>query len=205
MISEYIIRQENKEILNEEEIFNVIFQKISRTFSQELIAYINYYRKDDYNDEVNKINKFYSSSVHSNLETFIKKVKKSINIIYTFTPTVRSTKFYFEAENELTGKINGEDIKSIYINLIKTERQLEMEISDFYESENKLMLINFEESDSSNLEFVTTFTQRIEKEKNIDNQKKKIIVILIHLKRKKEPYNLDIFVPNLSGDRKSVV
>ena len=199
LISEYIIKSENKEILNEDEIFEHIFKKLSKTFSQELIAYINYFRTDTYNEEVKKINKFYSNSVHSSLEILLKKTITQINIIYTFTPTVRSTKFYFEVENELIGKINGVNIKYIYINLIKTERQLEIEISDFYDSENKLMIINFEESDSSNLEFVLTFLERIKKEKNSENQRKKIFIILIHLQRKKEPYNLDIFTPNLSG------
>ena len=200
LICDYKIKLDNKDNLNEDEIFDLIFQNISKTLPQELIAYINYYRKDNYYEEVNKINKYYSNSIHSNLQTFLKKTNKSINVIYTFTPTVRSSKFNFEVENKITGKINSENINnSIHINLLKTERQLEIEISDFYDSKNKLLLIHFEESDAENLEFVLSFLERCEKEKNINNEKKKIIIILIHLTRKQEPYNLDIFVPNLSG------
>ena len=199
LVSEYMIKLEKKEMLKEEEIFDIIFKKLSKTFSQELIAYLNHYRKDSFNIEVNKINKFYTNSIHSNLETYLNKTTKSINVIYTFTPTVRSTKFYFRVKNDITGEINKANIKYLFINLIKTERQLELEILEFYDSDNKLMLINFEEGDASNLEFVLTFLERVEKEKNIDNQKKKIIIILIHLTRKKESYNTDIFVPNLSG------
>ena len=199
LISEYIIKSDNKEQLKEEEIFDVIFEKLSKTFSQELIAYLNHYRKENYPEEIDKINKFYSNTIHSNLETFVKKAAKTINVVYTFTSTVASTKFNFEVENDSFGIINGENIKYLYINLIKTERQLEIEVSDFYESENKLMLINFEESDSSNLEFTLSFLERFEKDKSILEKEKKLIIILIRLKRKKEPYNLDIFVPNLSG------
>ena len=199
LISEYVIKSENKKQLKEEEIFNIIFEKLARTFSQELIVYLNLYRKDNFNDEVNKINKFYSNSIHSNLETFVKKSTKSINVIYTFTQAVRSTKLYFKVHNDIVGEISREYINNSFINIIKTERQLELEILDFYDSKKKLMLIHFEEADAANLEFVLTFLERFEKEKNIDNQKKKIIIILIHLTRKKIEYNLDIFVPNLSG------
>ena len=198
LISEYIIKAENKEDLNENEIFDKIFEKISITFSQELIAYLNHYRKKKFPNEVQKINNFYSKGIHSNLETYIKKTKKSINVIYTFTPTVRSTKFYFEIDKGSSGIINSENIKNIYINLIRTERQLEIELSDFNDSDNKLLIINFEESDSQNLEYVLMFLKRFEKEIYLNKDEKKIIIILIHLKRKKEPYNLDIFVPNLS-------
>ena len=205
LISEYVIKSANKEKLKEEEIFDIIFEKLSRTFSQELIAYINLYRKDNYNDEVSKINKFYSNSIHSNLETFLKKAIKSINVIYTFTPIVRSTKLNFKVQNEIIGDINSEYINNTFINIIKTERQLELEISDFYDSKKKLMLIHFEETDAANLEFVLTFLERFEKEKNVDNQKKKIIIILIHLTRKKVEYNLDIFVPNLSSIKQTFI
>ena len=95
--------------------------------------------------------------------------------------------------------INSENLKDIYLNLIRTERQLEIDITDFYDSDSKLLLIHFEESDSQNLEFVTMFLKRYQKEKELNNIETKIIVILNHLTRKKEEYNKDIFVPSLSG------
>ena len=99
--------------------------------SQELIAFLNHYRKKNKNF-VNKINYYYSKSIHSNLETYIQKTSHSINVIYTFTPTVRSNKLNFEVNNEIFGIINCENLKNIYINLIRKERQLEMDIADFY-------------------------------------------------------------------------
>ena len=153
--------------------------------SQELIAFLNHYRKKN-KYFVNKINYYYSKSIHSNLETYIQKTSHSINVIYTFTPTVRSNKLNFEVNNEIFGIINCENLKNIYINLIRKERQLEMDIADFYDSESKLLVIHFEENDAPNLEFVTIFLKRFEKEKELNNLDKKIIVILNHLSRKKE-------------------
>ena len=198
LISEYILKSVYKKEINEGDIFDKIFEKISKTFSQELIAYLNHYRKTSNPKEVNKINKFYSKAIHSNLETYLNKANKTINVIYTFTPTVRSTKFYFEVKTEGFGVINSENIKNIYINLIRTEKQLEIELTEFYDSDNRLLIINFEETDSQNLEFVLMFLERFEKDKALNQEEKKIVILLIHLKRKKEPYNLEIFVPNLT-------
>ena len=73
-----------------------------------------------------------------------------------------------------------------------------MDISEFYDSESKFLIIHFEENDAQNLEFVIMFLQRFEKEKGLNNHEAKIIVILNHLSRKKEEYNKDIFVPKNS-------
>ena len=198
IVSDYKLQLEEPQDFNEENVTNYILEKIARTLPQELIAFLNHYRKKNKNI-VNKINYYYSKSIHSNLETYLNRTSKSINVVYTFTPTVRSNKFNFEINNETFGEINSESLKNIYINLIRTERQLEMDITDFYDSESKLLLIHFEENDAQNLEFVTMFLTRFEKEKELNNLEAKVIIILIHLSRKKEEYNKDIFIPSLSG------
>ena len=198
LVLDYKIQLDDPNNLNEENASDYIYEKIAKTFPQELIAFLNHYRKKNRNF-VNKINHYYSKAIHSNLETYISKTSNSINVVYTFTPTVRANKFKFEVNNEIFGEINSKNLKNIYINLIRTERQLEIDISDFYDSDSKLLLIHFEENDAQNLEFVTMFLKRYEKEKELNNIEKKIIVILNHLSRKKEEYNKDIFVPSLSG------
>lgn len=125
-----------------------IFTNISKTFPQELVAFLNHYKKNNNKDIVEKINDFYSHSVHSNLKEFVEKTSNSLNVVYTFTPISRSMEFSFEVNNETFGEIKGENIKSISVNLIKKERQFEMDINEFYESENKLLLIHLEETDS---------------------------------------------------------
>ncbi len=198
LVSDYKIQLENPNDLNEENVSNYIYEKIARTLPQELIAFINHYRKKNKNF-VKKINYYYSKAIHSNLETYISKTSHSINVIYTFTPIVRSNKFKFEINNEKFGMIESKSLKHIYINLVRTERQLEIETTEFYDSESKLLLIHFEENDAQNLEFVIMFLKRFEKEKELNNLEAKIIIILNHLSRKKEEYNKDIFVPSLSG------
>ena len=209
LISNYNLQSENSDDLNEENIFNYIFENISKTLPQELIAFINHYKKKNYKDFIEKINYYYSHSVHSNLKTYIEKTTNSLNVIYTFTPIGRSMKFDFKTKNEKFGEIKSEEIKSICINLIKSERQFEMEVMEFYESESKILLIHFEEEDSQNLEFIIIFLERLEKENELNGINKKMIIILNHLKRKKEKdnsnkefikeFNKDIFVPNLSS------
>ena len=198
LVSDFKIQFEEPQDFNEENVANYIFEKISKTLPQELIAFLNYYRKKSKNF-VNKINQYYSQSIHSNLETYLIKTNHSVNVIYTFTPIIISNKFNFELINDTFGEIKGQNLKNLYINLIKTERQLEMEITEFYDSISKLLLIHFEENDAQNLEFVTMFLERFEKEKELNNLESKVIVILLHLSRKKEEYNKDIFIPSLSG------
>ena len=60
------------------------------------------------------------------------------------------------------------------------------------------MIINFEESDSQKLESLLKYLKDFEKNLKFNETNKKITIILIHLKRKKEPYNKDIFISNLS-------
>ena len=197
MILDYKIHLEKNQEINEEEITDKILENVARIMPQELIVFLNHYRIKTYKNIVEKINYYYLRTIHTNIKAFLENCKNAINIIYTFTPTVRSNKFNnFSIENEIVGNINSNNIKIIYINLIKTEHQLEMDISDFYESENKLLLINFEENVSDNLEFVLMFLQRYQKDKKIKD--KKLIIILIHLLRKNQSFNKDIFVPTLS-------
>ena len=199
LISNYKIQNEDNNDLTEETIFDYIFKKITKTFPQEIIAFLNHYKKKNNKSFVEKINEYYSLGNHYNLKSFVENTSNSLNVVYTFSPIFRSNKFNFNVKNENFGEIKGEEIKNIYINIIKTEHQFEMEISDFYESNKKLLLIHFEEVDCQNLEFVIIFLERVEKENESNDFKKKMIIILNHLKRKKEEFNKDIFVPNLSS------
>ena len=123
-----------------------------------MIVYINHYNKKKYSKEVNKINKYYSKAVHSNLEEYIKKTNESINVIYTYTPIFQINK-HFEI-------INNEYIINIYIHLIKAERQSENSIKDFFNSKQKLLIINIEEKNAKDLEFIIMLLEKIEIENN---------------------------------------
>ena len=195
IIVDYKINLEKNQAFKEDIIIDHVLEKIARTMPQELIVFLNHYKMKNNKDVVEKINHFYSKTVHTNIQSYIEKCRNHIGIIYTFTPSVRSNNF--SANNKLLGNIDSKNIKIININLIKTEHQLEMDMSDFYDSnELKLLFIKFDEKDAQNLEFVLMFLKRFQKEKN---NKNKIIIVLIHLSRKNQGFNKDIFVPSLSG------
>ena len=48
LISDYKLQTGKNKEFNEENVFNYIFEKISKTFSQDLIAFLNHYRKKKY-------------------------------------------------------------------------------------------------------------------------------------------------------------
>jgi len=197
IISDYKIHLEKNQIINEDVIMDKVIENLARIMPQELIVFLNHYKNKSNKNIVEKINHYYSRTIHTNLQSYLEKIIDSISVIYTFTP-VRSNKFNnYSIRNEIVGNINKDNIKIIYINSIRAEHQLELDISDFYDSDNKLLLINFEENDSEHLEFVLMFLQRFQKDKKINY--KKLIILLMHLSRKKEGFNKDIFVPSLSG------
>ena len=130
-----------------EKCFDLIFKKISKTFSQDLIAYLNHYCKKNFSIVVNKINEFYSESIHSNLNAYIKEAKKFINIVYTFSKNDKL--------------------------IIKAEELLKKEIFEFYNSQNNFFIINFEESDSQKLQSLLTYLKDFEKSLKFEKKKKK--------------------------------
>ena len=83
------------------------------------------------------MNEFYSESIHSNLNAYIKEAKKFINVVYTFSKNDKL--------------------------IIKTEELLEKEIFEFYNSKNNFLIINFKESDSQKLQSLLTYLKDFEK------------------------------------------
>ena len=177
-----------------------IFSKLAKTFPQELIAFLNIYKYEKYKDLVDKINFYYQKGFHSNLKNFLSNTENSKNIVYTFTSIIK-LKFNFEINHSKFGLIKGNNFKHVLINVIQSERQLELILDDFYSSNDQnLLMFHFENNDLENLEFVSNYIERIDKEKQEANQNlNKIYFLIIHLKRSNnEPFN-QIFMSNLSS------
>ena len=153
---------------------DIILSKLSKTFPQELIAFINIYKKKKYNDLIEKINNYYKKTIHSNLKNYLMNIENSKIIIYTFTSLIK-IKFNFEIENEKYQTIIGEEIKHILVNNIKSERQLEIILDDFYFNNQKVLMFHFENENLDNLEFISCFIERMEKEKEEKKRIKKNI------------------------------
>jgi len=191
----------------EDKYEDYILSKLAKTFPQELIAFLNIYKKDK-KELVNKINQYYEKNIHSNLEKYLKNIKNSKHIIYTFTSIIKiQIKITKEINNDIYGKINNKSIKHIIASNIKSERELEEILDDFYRNDQNIFIIHFENNDYlEHLEYISFTIERIEKEKEFQN--KKIFIIIIHLKRAtpfKETYISNLssyeqnFIDNLNG------
>ena len=184
-----------------EDYENFLFSKLAKTFSQDLIMFLNVYQIG-YRKLVEKINNYYRNSIHSNLHNYLINVEESKNIIYTFTSILRNN-FKFELINNKFGKIIGNDINNIIVKNIKSERTLEKTLDDFYYNNQIVCMIHFETDDLENLEFISNYIERIEKDKY--KEKNKIFLIVIHLKRSlTEPFK-ESFLTNLSSYNQSFV
>ena len=124
-------RFENKDKeLNYEDYENYILSKLSKTLPQELIMFLNVYQIE-YKNIIQKINKYCKKSIHSNLKNYLINVESSKNVIYIFTSIIK-IKFNFEIINNSYGEIKGEEIKHVLVKNIKSERDLEKILDDFY-------------------------------------------------------------------------
>ena len=192
----------SNEIMEYKEYENFIFSKLARTFSQDLIMFLNVYQLA-YEELVEKINNCYRNSIHSNLQNYLINAEESKNIIYTFTSILKNN-FNFEIINNKFGKITGNNINNIIVKNIKSERTLEKTLDDFYYSNQIVCMIHFEaDVDLDNLEFISNYIERIEKDKFVE--KNKIFLIIIHLKRSlTEPFK-ESFLTNLSSYNQSFI
>ena len=119
----------NKE-RNYEDYEKCVLSKITKTFPQELIMFLYVYR-NEHKELVQKMSNCYRKTTHSNLKNYLAKIKHSKNIIYTFNSIIK-IHFNFEINNPKYGKIRGEEIKHVLVKNIKSERDLEKILDDFY-------------------------------------------------------------------------
>ena len=193
--------ENNTQAKTYEDYENYILSKLTKTFSQDLIMYLNVYRLNY--PIVEKINKYYKKSIHSNLRNYLINVEHSKNIIYTFTSILKSN-FKFEIINNKFGKLTDKDVINIIDKNLKSERTLEKLLDDFYSNNQKICLIHFEANYLDNLEFISNYIERIEKDKNSENNNK-IFLIIIHLKRSLTEHFPELFLTNLSSYNQSFI
>ncbi len=157
----------NKE-RNDEDYKKYVLSKITKTFPQELIIFLNVYRIEK-KELVQKMNNYYRKTTHSNLKNYLTKIKYSKNIIYTFNSIIK-IHFNFETNNPKYGIIKGEEIKHVLVKNIKSERDLETILDDFYMNQQIIFMIHFENNGLENLEFISRFIERIEKDKKEEEE-----------------------------------
>ena len=204
---------------NNEEIKKIIFQKISKIFSQDIMININYSSfNKKYNKEFKQIIEYYNTKPN-NFNEFIEslninnnnndEIKKHKNIIFTFSKI-------FEG-------IEHEEISLRIIDNSDHEKLILDFIEQFFRSEKKkIMVIQIKQDYYYHLNHIQNLIDNYINENNInllDHIKPKFITFIIHLNRELSknknreidniiishlsPYN-QIFIDNLKGENISI-
>ena len=127
--------------------------------------------------------KFYTKGEHSNFSKFLEKTKNQKNIIYTFSGYLEE--FIDEKKiinNSIVGEIKKDNIKTIQLNSIKSEREFEAHIDNYLREEKlKVCIIKFLPCEGSFMNYIKYFIEN----KICDNKdfEKKIFIFIVHMSR----------------------
>ena len=219
-----------------QELQELVLEKVSLTLPQDIIFLLkNSGFEQKYPKIADKVIDFYQKGEHTNLFNFLKTMKNTKNVIYTFTsidaPLLEN--YSGEFETELLGKINKDNIKEIQISSLYAENDLETQLEQVYLGEGnkyKIIIIKFNPNETKIMNYVKFFIENHIKEKNyIEENKKKVYIFSVHMNRifeedekdkKKRRYVkknqlketishlsdfYQIFIDNLNGDDFSIV
>ena len=208
-----IIYNSNKD--NIQELKEEVFKKIVPTFSQDLIIFAsNSVFDTKYPEDLKTILSIYNSTEHRSLYHFLKILKNSKNIIYTFSNIIDPLMKGQEVDNKLFGKINS---KSIYKKVIEqscSEKIIENWISHFLKDDKyNILIFQIQSNICEHLNHIQFLYENII---NRNNNKNKVIIFIIYLERvikylkntnSKENINYisyispyeQIFIDNLNG------
>jgi len=196
-----INREENRIELNKDNRFidfnlnkykEKIFEKIIPTFSEDLIFYAknsNFAQK--YKEEFRNIMDIYFERQyqHKNLKSYLEKIDSNKHIIYTFSNILDSI---FGLKNEIKsienikyGKFSKEKTKIIFIEQINSEREIDDKIKDFYSKKQyNLCVFHYDIYDCIHLNHVNYLIENNENTLNDEEINSKVILFIIHLKRR---------------------
>ena len=170
-----------------QDIMDFILEKISLILPREIILLLKNLNFEEKYKKINeKIINCYHKGKHENLFEFLKKIKKTKNIIYTYTsinnPLIANIKDNFEIEK--LGKINKQNIKEIYALSLDSEDELEEELDKIYsEKENEIKIIIFKfPYDTKIINYITLLLENYLKEKNYIHDKK-VYIFSIHVNK----------------------
>jgi len=176
----------------EQQIKLFIFQKIVPTFSQDIIFYLrNSSFSQKYIDEFKTILDIYHKDEHQhkNIKSYLENIDTNKHIIYTFSNIFDSVFDNNEIiRNNKYDSFIKTNTKNIYIKQYKSERDIENEISEFYNNENNnnLCILHFSSKECIHLRHINYLIENNETQYNDNNNNdliEKVIIIIIHLKR----------------------
>ena len=190
------IKNNNEEIIKnsggggcEKFLVKEVFKSIVPTFCQDIIASLlnSGIKLNDYYYNYNEIVlDIYNNSCRSNFISFLEKIEKRKNIIYTFskiTEDIFKEDFTkkIKIENKY-GNFNEHSSMIELINSIKSQADLTSVLKSFIESKDKnLLILRFTEKDLDKISLVHHVINNLEKD--YPKLKEKLILIIIHKKR----------------------
>ena len=176
----YKICQEHEDKANDKDfIESEILKIIVPTFCQDIIASVKYSEFNIGRNEnfANKIIDIYKKREINNFEQFLKKIKKSKNVIYTFNHIFQN--IFPEKSNFKYNEID--------VEVILSENQVEEIISKSYEEKNEFLIIRFLEKNLDKMDnisyLINNYEAKLMNEGGRNNNNLKII-FLVHLTRK---------------------
>ena len=180
LIDEYKDRNNN--------IFDYILEKISPTFSQDIIAFAKNSNFQNKNQGIfNKIITYYEKYEHNKLISYLEKINTPKHIIYTFSNIIENI---FGGRNDeiaintIYSEFNYEKSSEILVQDYYSEREIEDEIRKYYEDNTKnLCILSFENIDCVHLNHINFLICNYENQKNISIENQKVILFTIHIKR----------------------
>ena len=180
-----------------------IFKKIIPTFSQDLIFFSkNSDFAQKYKEEFNTITKifFKKQHQHKNLKSYLEKIDYNKHIIYTFSNILDSL-YGINIKNEkFTCFIQNRTKNDIFVEKFISEREIDEQISDFYLNKNdyNLCMFHYNIDDCIHLNHIHNLIEAKEnmlKDEGI-NINSKVILFIIHLKRKTFDLDEEYQIPN---------
>ena len=198
---------------NEKYIYEFLL-KVVPLFSQDIITYISKIGdfKNNYNNYYNKIIKIYNDNVFPNLKIYLENISKNKHIIYTFSDILSPIFNYNQIyKNKYFGDFDYNNSFKIIIENCSSDEEFDDLINRFFNNNSKnICFIQFNEKNCISLSYIKYKINELITQKLYF---KKVIIIIIHLKRKfkKEDkiyknyfiplisdYN-QIFIDNLNG------
>ena len=182
---------ESKEKVKVQELQNYVFDKISLTLSQDIILLMKYSGfQQKYNNIADTIIADYKKGEHKNIYNFIKTMKNTKNVIYSFTsidePLLVNVNNEFETE--MFGKISKNNIKDIQICSLSKENEVESELEKLYLDEGnkiKIVVFRFHPEETVIMNYINYLIENYYKEKNFEEKelKKKAFIFSVHMNR----------------------
>ena len=177
-----LVYNAHKEGKKKEDISDYVLEKIALTFPQDILVNLKI-NGPKQTKNLNKILKFYNKGEHSNFSEFLAKTKSQKNIVYTFNGYLDEVIDEKQIiNNSLVGKIKKENIKTLQLNSIKSEREFEAHIDGYLREENlKVCIIKFLPCEGSSMNYIKYFIEnKISEKKELE---KKIFIFIVYMSR----------------------